>query len=109
VPLRHTGLELDFGSPRGSSDARVASVAGPSPNTISDLLKGFGSTRMGLQAARERGRIGERKPQLKPSQRAEIIGMVKSGSKSAAEAARLFNLHRSTISRLLAMERFSAQ
>jgi DNA invertase Pin-like site-specific DNA recombinase len=62
-------------------------------------------TRMGLQAARERGRIGGRKPQLKPNQRAEIIGMVKSGSKSAAEAARLFNLHRSTISRLLAMER----
>jgi DNA invertase Pin-like site-specific DNA recombinase len=62
-------------------------------------------TRMELQAARERGRIGGRKPQLKPNQRAEIIGMVKSGSKSAAEAARLFNLHRSTISRLLAMER----
>jgi DNA invertase Pin-like site-specific DNA recombinase len=66
-------------------------------------------TRLGLQVARERGRIGGRKPVLKPNQRAEIIGMVKSGSKSAAEAARLFNLHRSTISRLLAMERLSAQ
>jgi DNA invertase Pin-like site-specific DNA recombinase len=66
-------------------------------------------TRLGLQVARERGRIGGRKPVLEPNQRAEIIGMVKSGSKSAAEAARLFNLHRSTISRLLAMERLSAQ
>jgi DNA invertase Pin-like site-specific DNA recombinase len=66
-------------------------------------------TRMGLEAARERGRVGGRKPQLKPNQRAEIIGMVNSGSKSAAEAARLFNLHRSTISRLLAMERLSVQ
>jgi hypothetical protein len=28
VPLRHTGLEPDFGSPLGSSDARVASSAG---------------------------------------------------------------------------------
>jgi len=64
-------------------------------------------TRMGLQAARERGRVGGRKPKLKPNQRAEIIEMVNSGTKSAAEAARLFGLHRSTISRLLAVERLS--
>ena len=64
-------------------------------------------TRMGLQAARERGRVGGRKPKLKPNQRAEIIQMVNSGTKSAAEAARLFGFHRSTISRLLAVERLS--
>ena len=34
-------------------------------------------TRMGLKAARERGPIGGRTPKLKPSQRAEIIKMVK--------------------------------
>jgi DNA invertase Pin-like site-specific DNA recombinase len=62
-------------------------------------------TRMGLKAARERGRIGGRKPTLKANQRAEIIEMVNSGTKSAAEAARLFNVHRSTISRLLGVER----
>jgi DNA invertase Pin-like site-specific DNA recombinase len=62
-------------------------------------------TRMGLKAARERGRIGGRKPKLKPNQRAEIIKMVNDGAKSAAEAARLFNVHRSTISRLLGVER----
>src|ERR1700675_3421213 len=28
VPLRHAGLEPDFGSPLGASDARVASSAG---------------------------------------------------------------------------------
>jgi hypothetical protein len=28
VPLRHTGLEPDFGSPLGAIDARVASSAG---------------------------------------------------------------------------------
>jgi DNA invertase Pin-like site-specific DNA recombinase len=66
-------------------------------------------TRLGLQAARERGRIGGRKPVLKPNQRAEIIQMVTSGAKSAAEAARLFDVNRSTISRLLAMERLSAR
>ena len=62
-------------------------------------------TRMGLQAARERGRVGGRKPKLKPNQRAEIVEMVNSGAKSAAEAARFFGYHRSTISRLLAVER----
>jgi DNA invertase Pin-like site-specific DNA recombinase len=66
-------------------------------------------TRMGLRAARERGRIGGRKPRLKPNQRAEIVEMANSGTKSAAEAARLFGSHRSTISRLLAVERLSAK
>src|ERR1700736_4226354 len=56
-------------------------------------------TRMGLQAARERGRIGGRRPKLKANQRAEIIEMVNSGAKTAAEAARLFGLHRSSIDR----------
>jgi DNA invertase Pin-like site-specific DNA recombinase len=66
-------------------------------------------TRMGLEAARQRGRIGGRKPKLRPNQRAEIIEMVNSGTKSAAEAARLFGFHRSTISRLLAVERLNAE
>jgi DNA invertase Pin-like site-specific DNA recombinase len=66
-------------------------------------------TRMGLQAARERGRIGGRKPKLKANQRKEIVQMVNGGAKTAAEAARLFGVNRSTISRLLAVERFSAR
>ncbi len=59
-------------------------------------------TRMGLQAARERGRIGGRRPKLKPNQRDEVIRMVITGTKTAAEAARLFGVHRSSISRLMA-------
>lgn len=59
-------------------------------------------TRLGLQAARERGRIGGRSPKLTPHQRAEAVKMVTSGHTSAAEAARLFGIHRSNISRLLA-------
>jgi DNA invertase Pin-like site-specific DNA recombinase len=54
-------------------------------------------TRMGLQAARERGRIGGRKAKLKPNQVAEVLHMVSSGNETAAEAARLFGLHRSSI------------
>jgi DNA invertase Pin-like site-specific DNA recombinase len=62
-------------------------------------------TRMGLQAARERGVVGGRKPKIKPNQRAEILRMVNSGKTSAAEAARLFGLHRSSVSRLISQAR----
>lgn len=59
-------------------------------------------TRAGLAAARAEGRLGGRRPKLKPNQRAEIVRLVRSGRKSAAEAARLFGVHRATISRLMA-------
>src|SRR5258707_1355105 len=62
-------------------------------------------TRMGLQAARERGRVGGRQPKLTAHQRAEAIKMVTSGAKSAAEIARLFRVHRSNISRLMSRAR----
>jgi DNA invertase Pin-like site-specific DNA recombinase len=58
-------------------------------------------TRMGLQAARERGRVGGRLPKLTAHQRAEAVKMVESGNKTGAEVARLFRVHRSSISRLL--------
>jgi DNA invertase Pin-like site-specific DNA recombinase len=62
-------------------------------------------TRLGLQAARERGRVGGRKAKLKPNQVAEILRTVNSGNKTGAEAARLFGLHRSSISRLISQAR----
>jgi DNA invertase Pin-like site-specific DNA recombinase len=62
-------------------------------------------TRMGIQSARERGRIGGRKPKIKANQREEILRMVNSGKTSAAEAARLFGIHRSSVSRLLSQAR----
>ncbi len=62
-------------------------------------------TRLGLQAARERGRVGGRQPKLTSHQRAEAVKMVTTGAKSAAEVARLFRVHRSSISRLLAQVR----
>jgi DNA invertase Pin-like site-specific DNA recombinase len=65
-------------------------------------------TRMGLQAARERGLVGGRQPKLSAHQRSEAIKMVNSGAKSAAEVARLFRIHRSSVSRMLSQSRVVA-
>jgi DNA invertase Pin-like site-specific DNA recombinase len=59
-------------------------------------------TRAGLDAARAQGHLGGRRPKLKADQADEVRKMVLSGRKSAADAARLFGVHPSTISRLLA-------
>ena len=58
-------------------------------------------TKAGLDAARQDGRIGGRRPKLSPQQQAEIRKMVR-GDKTAADAARLFKVHPATVSRLLA-------
>lgn len=58
-------------------------------------------TRAGLDAARQKGRIGGRRSKLNQEQKEEARRMVTSGEKSAADVARLFNVHPSTISRLL--------
>src|SRR5205085_11282397 len=50
-------------------------------------------TQAGLAAARKEGRIGGRRPALKSDQQAEIIKLVTSETKTAANAARLFNVH----------------
>ncbi|SPF38528.1 DNA-invertase from lambdoid prophage e14 [Syntrophobacter sp. SbD1] len=55
----------------------------------------------GLDAARKQGRVGGRHPKLKTHQQEEIVQLVGSGHKTAADAARLFNVHPSTVSRLL--------
>lgn len=59
-------------------------------------------TRVGLDSAREAGRIGGRRPKLLPQQQTEVVKMVAKGKRTAADAARLFNVHPATISRLLA-------
>ncbi len=58
-------------------------------------------TRNGLDAARKQGRVGGRRPKLKAHQQEEIVQLVTSGQMTAADAARLFNIHPSTVSRLL--------
>jgi DNA invertase Pin-like site-specific DNA recombinase len=59
-------------------------------------------TRVGLESARGEGRIGGRRPKLLPQQQTEVLKMVTQDKKSAADAARLFNVHPATIGRLLA-------
>ena len=58
-------------------------------------------TRAGLERARKKGRHPGRKPKLSDDQRREIRDLVRSGKRTEAEAARLFNVHRSTISRVM--------
>jgi len=58
-------------------------------------------TQHGLDAARKQGRVGGRRPKLKAHQQQEIVHLVNSGQKTAADAARLFNIHPATVSRLL--------
>ncbi|MDQ3510925.1 MAG: recombinase family protein [Pseudomonadota bacterium] len=65
-------------------------------------------TKRGLEAARKDGRIGGRRPKLKAPQEQEIMKLVRTGQKTAADAARLFNVHPATVSRLLARNRPTA-
>jgi DNA invertase Pin-like site-specific DNA recombinase len=62
-------------------------------------------TRVGLLHAREQGRVGGRRPKLSEAQRVEVLRMITSGDKSASDAARLFGVHRSSISRLMSESR----
>jgi DNA invertase Pin-like site-specific DNA recombinase len=58
-------------------------------------------TQNGLDAARKQGRVSGRRPKLKKHQQEEIVNLVNSGQKNAADAARLFNVHPATVSRIL--------
>lgn len=66
-------------------------------------------TRAGLDAAREQGRIGGRRPKLSASQQDEAVEMVTSGRKTAAEVARLFEVHASTVGRIVDKARKGAK
>lgn len=59
-------------------------------------------TQMGIVTARNQGRIGGRRSKLTPQQQMEIVKMVNRAERTAADAARLFNVHPATICRILA-------
>ena len=61
-------------------------------------------TQAGLETARQEGRIGGRHPKLLPAQQRKIVKMIAEGKKTAADAARLFNVHPATISRLISRQ-----
>ena len=58
--------------------------------------------RAGLESARGEGRVGGRRPKLLPQQQTEVLKMITQGKKTAADGARLFNVHPATIRRLIA-------
>ena len=61
-------------------------------------------TRAGLKLAREQGRKGGRRPKLMAHQKTEILAMLAAG-RASAEIARIFRVHRATISRVIAEAR----
>jgi DNA invertase Pin-like site-specific DNA recombinase len=62
-------------------------------------------TTLGLARARAAGGIGGARFKLSPVQQKEAISMVKVGGKTQVEVAELFNVDRSTISRLVSERR----
>ena len=64
-------------------------------------------TQAGLRAASAEGRHGGRRLKFTQAQRTEILAMLAAG-RAASEVARLFGVHRATISRLSAASRARA-
>ena len=62
-------------------------------------------TSAGLAEARAAGRIGGRRAKLTGAQRADVVGNVLSGRKTAAEMARLYKVSDATISRIVSVGR----
>jgi DNA invertase Pin-like site-specific DNA recombinase len=89
-------------------------TSGPAGRMMMQMLGSFAEferemirerTRAGLREAREKGRVPGRKPRITAEQKKEIVEAVASGRKSAAEMARLFKIHRGTISRFVSQAR----
>lgn len=101
---------IDKAGARFKSDTENIDTSTPAGEILAHILSAFAQfergitrerTRAGLDAARKKGRIGGRPSKLNQEQKEEARRMVASGEKSAADVARLFNVHPSTISRLM--------
>ncbi len=89
-------------------------TSGPAGRMLMQMLGSFAEferemirerTRAGLREARAKGRVPGRKPKVSAEQKKEIVDAVSSGRKSAAEIARLFKIHRATVSRFVSQAR----
>jgi DNA invertase Pin-like site-specific DNA recombinase len=89
-------------------------TSGPAGRMMMHMLGSFAEferemirerTRAGLREARIQGRVPGRKPKITAEQRKQIVDAVSSGRKTAAEMARLFKIHRGTISRFISTAR----
>ncbi|WP_407572989.1 hypothetical protein [Deinococcus altitudinis] len=61
-------------------------------------------TRATLETARVQGQVRGRRPKLSPRQQAELVRGVQEERCSMSEAARLFQVHPATVSRLMAQQ-----
>jgi DNA invertase Pin-like site-specific DNA recombinase len=66
-------------------------------------------TKLGLERARANGRIGGGRYKLSAAQQAEAIKMIKAGEKTQSEIAELFDVDRSTVSRMMSEVRRKEQ
>jgi DNA invertase Pin-like site-specific DNA recombinase len=115
--LLHILERVEARGARFRSLTEAVDTSGPAGRMLMQMLGSFAEferamvrerTRAGLKAAAARGRKGGRQPKLTPEQKAEILDGLGSGRRSAADLARLFRVHRATISRLAAQARVAA-
>ena len=112
--LLHILEKVEAVGARFRSLTEAIDTSGPAGRMLMQMLGSFAEferamvrerTRAGLKTAAARGRKGGRQPKLTPEQKAEILDGLGSGRKSAADLARLFRVHQTTISRLAAQAR----
>lgn len=93
-------------------------TSGPCGRLMMNLLGAFNQfereiikerTKLGLERARANGRVGGGRYKLSATQQAEAIRMIRSGERTQSEIAELFNLDRSTISRMMTEVRLKEQ
>src|SRR6185312_11273406 len=115
--LLHILERVEAVGARFRSLTEAIDTSGPAGRMLMQMLGSFAEferamvrerTRAGLKAAAARGRKGGRQPKLTPEQKTEILDGLGSGRTSAADLARLFRVHRATISRLAAQTRVVA-
>jgi DNA invertase Pin-like site-specific DNA recombinase len=111
--LLHILEKIDAAGANFRSLTETIDTSGPAGRMMMQMLGSFAEferamvrerTRAGLKTARERGRKGGRRPKLMGQQRTEILAMLAAG-RAAAEIARIFRVHRATISRIAAEAR----
>jgi DNA invertase Pin-like site-specific DNA recombinase len=108
--------KIDAAGARFRSLTEAIDTSGPAGRMMMQMLGSFAEferamvrerTRAGLKVARDRGRKGGRRPKLLAHQKTEILAMLAAG-RGGAEVARLFRVHRATVSRIAAQARASS-
>jgi DNA invertase Pin-like site-specific DNA recombinase len=108
---------IDIAGARFRSLTEAIDTSGPAGRMLMQMLGSFAEferemirerTRAGLREARAKGRVPGRKPKITAEQQKEIVDAVSSGRKTSAEIARLFKIHRATVSRMVSQARVGA-